>query len=532
MRGNIARQKGQAALDFMMSYGWAISLVVIVAAALFLLGVFDFSSFLGTTASGFSGVTVSGWQMDSAGAFSFKLANQAGQRINITSVEITSGTASTTITPAYGILENGAGSGTMATSTSLGAISPGAGYSAKVVINYVDLNSGFAASSVGTLTGKAIYVLTCVEPTSSPPAGSFTSAQAVALLTEGGSTTYYTTDGSTPTAGSPVYSTPISVPADTTFTIKAFSVREGFANSSMYSGTFTVTHTLSTPAADPAAGSFTSAQSVTLSGEAGSTIHYTTDGSTPTAGSPVYSTPITVPLDTATTIKALAVKSGYAASGIFSGTFTVTHPPYNSPQLGQVCSGASTNRGASANWDACAAICTTYSAACCSRYTNGNCYTATSAGFLPYNMSTSYSGMITCDYSYAWGTGQCQGSVSNLYNSWPPPSTSVCESYCAAGVWPVCAIEGAYCKGCTVLGGWNSGPAGPKQQSCSGSLTGPGKVCSSYTDSSSQGSQSACQTWCSGKGSGCCTYSGTTCYWGGSGSVVTTYGSSPYASDP
>ena len=47
-------KKGQAALDFLMTYGWAIALVVIVAAALFALGVFDVSNFVGTKAAGFS----------------------------------------------------------------------------------------------------------------------------------------------------------------------------------------------------------------------------------------------------------------------------------------------------------------------------------------------------------------------------------------------------------------------------------------------------------------------------------------------
>jgi len=53
-------KKGQAALDFLMTYGWAIALVVIVAAALFALGVFDVSNFVGTKAAGFSGVAVKG----------------------------------------------------------------------------------------------------------------------------------------------------------------------------------------------------------------------------------------------------------------------------------------------------------------------------------------------------------------------------------------------------------------------------------------------------------------------------------------
>ena len=49
-----------------------------------------------------------------------------------------------------------------------------------------------------------------------------------------------------------------------------------------------------------------------MSAEAGATIHYTLDGSTPTAESTVYSTPIT--LSDTTTVKEIAVKDGVSSS--------------------------------------------------------------------------------------------------------------------------------------------------------------------------------------------------------------------------
>jgi autotransporter-associated beta strand protein len=55
-----------------------------------------------------------------------------------------------------------------------------------------------------------------------------------------GAIIYYTTNGTTPTTSSPVYSTPISLPLNTTVTINAFAKASGFANSAVVSATYTL----------------------------------------------------------------------------------------------------------------------------------------------------------------------------------------------------------------------------------------------------------------------------------------------------
>ena len=77
-----------------------------------------------------------------------------------------------------------------------------------------------------------------------------------------------------------------------------------------------------TPTFSPAAGTFASAQNVTISSETdGATIYYTVDGTEPTTESNVYSRAI--PVNETTTIKAFAAKADYSNSAVASATYTI-----------------------------------------------------------------------------------------------------------------------------------------------------------------------------------------------------------------
>jgi len=88
------------------------------------------------------------------------------------------------------------------------------------------------------------------------------------------------------------------------------------------SATYTVSAQVATPTFSPAGGTFSSSVAVTISdATSGATIYYTTDGSTPTPSSNVYSGPILV-LET-TTIRAIAVAPGWYRSSVATTSYAI-----------------------------------------------------------------------------------------------------------------------------------------------------------------------------------------------------------------
>jgi len=89
--------------------------------------------------------------------------------------------------------------------------------------------------------------------------------------------------------------------------------------------TKTVVATVATPTANPGAGTYTAAQSVTLSTTTeGATIYYTTDGTDPTTSSTEYSSAISI--SATTTLKAFAVKDGMTDSDVLTAAYTINLP--------------------------------------------------------------------------------------------------------------------------------------------------------------------------------------------------------------
>lgn len=177
---------------------------------------------------------------------------------------------------------------------------------------------GFISSDVSS----AAYVLQAAPPAFSPAGGTYAAAQSVTLSDATPSAAvYYTTDGSTPTTLSNLYSG-TSIPVTSTTTINAIAIAPGFNNSTVSSAAYTILTPASAATFSPVGGTYNAVQSVTLSDSTqGSAIHYTTDGSTPTASSKTYNGPISI--TTTTTINAIAIATGFTNSPIASATYTL-----------------------------------------------------------------------------------------------------------------------------------------------------------------------------------------------------------------
>ena len=168
-----------------------------------------------------------------------------------------------------------------------------------------------------------------------PQAGTYTSERLVTIASGTiGATIYYTTDGSIPSILSPVYTGPIRVYQTTT--IKAIAVKDRLTNSNITTVTYTIQ--VASPSFGSPGGTYYYPQSVWLkSATVGAFIHYTTDGSTPSDSSPIFTEPIIVTQPM--TIKAYAVKTGTDKSDVvtsvydikpFTPTFTPPEGSYNS----------------------------------------------------------------------------------------------------------------------------------------------------------------------------------------------------------
>jgi hypothetical protein len=188
-------------------------------------------------------------------------------------------------------------------------------------------HSGYTNSAVGS----AAYTINggVSTPTFSPVAGSYGPAQTVTISDSlSGSTIYYTTNGTTPTTASSTYSSAITV--SSTKTLEAIATHSGYTNSAVGSAVYIINGAVATPGFSPAAGTYTSTQTVTITDStSGSTIYYTTNGTTPTTASTAYSSAITI--SATETLEAIAAKAGYSNSAVDSAAYTISTPQVATP---------------------------------------------------------------------------------------------------------------------------------------------------------------------------------------------------------
>jgi hypothetical protein len=208
-------------------------------------------------------------------------------------------------------------------------------YSASISVS-ANMTIQALASAVGyTSSGvaKAAYVFVpeqAVAPAFSLGAGSYSGPQSV-IITDAtpGANIYFTVDGTSPTAASTLYCTPITISSSET--LSAIAVATGFANSTVTSADYEIAPPLAaSPAFSPVPGNYTGSQKVTLTDAApGSKIYYTTDGSNPSTASALYTQPLTVA--STETISAIAAAPGFTNSLMALATYSINTPQLSSP---------------------------------------------------------------------------------------------------------------------------------------------------------------------------------------------------------
>src|SRR6266487_3473042 len=188
-------------------------------------------------------------------------------------------------------------------------------------LNAMAAAPGMTDSGVASATYTIQQQQQVATPAFSPGGGTYTGSVTVTISdATSGATIHYTIDGSTPTTSSPVYGGTLTFTQTTT--LNAMAAASGMTNSGVASATYTIQQQVATPAFSPGGGTYTGSVTVTISdATSGATIHYTTDGSTPTTSSPVYGGALT--FTQTTTLKAMAAASGMTNSTVASATYTI-----------------------------------------------------------------------------------------------------------------------------------------------------------------------------------------------------------------
>ena len=157
-------------------------------------------------------------------------------------------------------------------------------------------------------------------PTFSLTAGAVAAGTKISLVQASADAIRYTTDGTNPTKTvGTVYSSPIEITTPTT--IKAIAIK-GDDVSSVTSAEYTIS--VNSPEFNiQSQENYLNGTEVVLT-SAGNTIYYTTDNTTPTSSSILYSSPIS--LDGKMTIKAIAYDSYGNSSGVVTRTVTGISP--------------------------------------------------------------------------------------------------------------------------------------------------------------------------------------------------------------
>lgn len=156
------RRKGQAAVEFLMTYGWAILAAVIAIGVLAYFGVFSPGKYVTDSAIVTAPFYVNAQNIQAETGASgsnsgivIELRNNGGEDLTVTTVTVegttpavdcTTGTISTLVTPSTAV--------SFTVDCGLAALTAGNTYKGDITINYNKAGSSVALTSTGTIAGK------------------------------------------------------------------------------------------------------------------------------------------------------------------------------------------------------------------------------------------------------------------------------------------------------------------------------------------------------------------------------------------
>ena len=202
---------------------------------------------------------------------------------------------------------------------------------------------GYATNPEGTTYGSVVNFITSAQstqttqsaqsggPVINPAGGTYTSAQSATISNiPSGDTAYYTTDGSNPETSSTAiaYSAAFTVSQSETVQAAVHDPTSGW--SSVAVASFTISSQSSAqsggPVINPAGGTYTSAQSATISNiPSGDTAYYTTDGSNPETSSTAIAYSAAFTVSQSETVQAAVHDPTSGWSSVAVASFTISN---------------------------------------------------------------------------------------------------------------------------------------------------------------------------------------------------------------
>ena len=201
-------------------------------------------------------------------------------------------------------------------------------YSAPGATNEIDITTDGFAPYVYSAPSAALSidigeVLPQVVAPIISPAGGIINSNIYASITcpTAGATIYMTLNGDEPTTSSALYEGSFLV--DKTLTVKAMAVKSGMAASNVTVVDYImVVNTVAEPVITPSGGAYNVPVTVGIATDTiDAAIYYTTNGTTPSVLSNLYTAPFI--LSSAQVVRAVAVKTGMLDSPVASATFNI-----------------------------------------------------------------------------------------------------------------------------------------------------------------------------------------------------------------